>query len=663
MSEPEKHIDPNQQPPSNSQELEYTALLNAVKNYEERIKEIEGSVYWKTYLFFTKTKLILTSDSYLKSDKWRFFQRIRFLFSQPGLFLIKKFTLQLFHLIFGKVNRLIGIKTTEENLDYKIFKEKKFPRPSDLKAMRENLINFSKSPSLELYVRVDNENFKYLNGFLNAIEKQIYTKFNVCFLVNDHSDIIHYTLSKVISRDEKYRAMALADLNAVSNSILGDYIILTDLSCLPAPNCFYEYINAINGNKNIDFIYTDNDFINPESETIDHTENPYFKPDWSPHTILSRNYIGKTFLVAKPIWQTLENGLMQNVYGLILQLTYNAKHIHHIPKILYHEYPESINFKKILNNHNALNRYLKTNYKNAFAKLSEESLGCFEPRFQLKEQALISIIIPCRNKANILDSCLKSIFEKSAYKNFEVIIIDNGSTEKSFNSTVAQWEFNHPKKIRCLRHDIPFNYSILNNTAAKHANGDYLLFLNNDTELISENLFEDLLQIAQLDNVGLVGPKLLYPNDTLQHVGIVLSVDEVGTHIYSGAHKDTAGYFNNTNCMTNYTAVTGACMMIKKTKFDSVGGFDEQLAVDCNDVELCCRLISEGYYNVYVPWVKMYHYECLTRGNPIISKKSLANQNIEKHYFLEKWGELINNDPFYNLNLSRTSKNFEIGND
>jgi GT2 family glycosyltransferase len=160
--------------------------------------------------------------------------------------------------------------------------------------------------------------------------------------------------------------------------------------------------------------------------------------------------------------------------------------------------------------------------------------------------------------------------------------------------------------------------------------------------------------------VGAVGPKLLYPNNTIQHAGIVLSLDETGAHIYSGAHKDTAGYFNNTNCLTNYSAITGACMMIKKDKFINVGGFDENLAVDCNDIDLCCKLLTNGFNNVYVPWVKMYHHECLTRGNPILSKKSIKNQLKEKKYFQSKWNLLIKNDPFYNKNLTRVSKKYEL---
>lgn len=661
MSESASEGQNKQMPISISQEAEYTALLNAVKNYEERIKEIEGSIYWKTYLFFTKTKLILTSDSYLKSDKWRFFQRIRFLLSKPGLLLIKKFIQQLFSLLFGRVNNMINFRKGENNIEYKLYKEKKFPRASDLVAMKENLRNFTLKPFLEIFVMVNNDNFRHLNDFLNAIEKQVYTRFNVCFLVHSDSDLINYTLKKVISHDEKYRSVEYNTRAIKATEIHGDYVIFTNLNCIPAPNCFYQFINEINIRKEVCFVYSDNDFINPEQPNI--TENPYFKPDWSPHTLLSRNYIGNLFMVSKKIWQDIDQDLIDNTFGLVLNLTKKSKIIGHIPSILYHEHPEIINFKRILDNHNTLNKYLADHYIDAYAKLSEESLGCFEPIFPIKGKPLISIIIPCRNKATVLETCLKSIFEKSTYHNFEIIIIDNGSNEKSFFSTVAQWEYNYPEKVRSYKIDIPFNYSILNNKAVEHAKGEYLLFLNNDTKLISENLFEELLQIAQLENVGLVGPKLLYPNNTLQHAGIVLSLEEAGAHIYSGAHKDTAGYFNNTNCLTNYSAVTGACMMIKKDRFDEIKGFDENLAIDCNDVELCCELLSAGYYNVYMPWVKMYHHECLTRGNPIISNKSMIRQNNEKNYFISKRGDLINNDPFYNINLSRSSKVFEISND
>lgn len=648
-------------PRTTSQEEEYNALLNTVKNYEDRIKEIEGSIYWKIYLFFTKTKLILTSDSYLKNDKWRFFQRIRFLFSKPGLFLISKFFKQLFSLLFGKVNRLIAFNKTNPNAVYDLYKERKFPRAIELKGMKDNLHNFSVLPFIEIYVLVNSENFKYLNGFLNQLEKQIYPHYHITFYLQSESDKILYTLNKIVENDDKFKIVRRNTFEHEKKYFDADFVLVADLSCELAAHCLYQMVYELNSRKKADFIYADNDFYDEAGSG--QTRNPYFKPDWSPHTILSRNYIGKVFLTSARLWIETPVALMDNNYALVLDLTHRAQSIYHIPSILYHENPEHLHFKKILSNHDSLNSFLIKYYGNAYAKLSEESLGSFEPLFKLKANALISIIIPSRNKASILDTCLKSLFEKSAYRNFEVIVIDNGSTEKSFFSTVAEWEYNYPGRVRCIREDIPFNYSILNNKAARYAKGDYLLFLNNDTKLISEHLLENLLQIAQLDNVGFAGPKLLYPNNTLQHVGIVLSVDDAGAHVYSGAHKDTAGYFNNTNCLTNYSAVTGACMMIAKEKFNAVGGFDENLAVDCNDVELCCRLMKHGFYNVYVPWVKMYHHECLTRGNPIISNKSMVKQNQEKEYFMGKWNDLINNDPFYNINLSRTSKYFDINND
>ena len=640
-------------PKNNLQKEEYSALLNAVKNYEERIKEIESSTYWKVYLFLTKTKLILTSDSYLKGNNWRFFQRIFFLFSKPGLFLIAKFFKQLFGLLFGKVNTLIGFSKNDDVVNYESYKLKNFPRESDLEAMAQNIANFKIQPHIQLFVVVNPSNFKHLNGFLNAIQNQIYKHFFVSFVVDSPSDKMSYMLDKVVKDDFRYSIVN----NPSEFELVCEYVLFTKLNCILRDDCLYQFVNEINKQPNTDFCYSDNDFF--DATIPAQSINPYFKPDWSPHTILSRNYIGDLFIVSKQLFETTAIESYRDFYGLVLQYTAQAKMVGHISKVLYHEHQEEVTIDSIHRNHVSLNNFLALKYNNAHARISEASFGCFEPVFSVANP-LVSIIIPSKNKSDILDICIQSIVSLSKYTNFEILIVDNGSDEKSFFSSVAQWEFNYPKKIRSYRMDIPFNYSVLNNRAVGHANGEYLLFLNNDTKLISDNLIEELLKIAQLENVGAVGPKLLYPNDTIQHAGIVLSLDEAGAHIYSGSHKDTAGYFNNTNCLTNYSAVTGACMMIKKERFLEVGGFDENLAVDCNDVELCCKLLTKGYSNVYLPWVKMYHHECLTRGNPIISSNSMAKQLLEKQYFKQKWGKLVTNDPFYNKNLTRVSKKYEL---
>jgi GT2 family glycosyltransferase len=644
-------------PKNSSQKAEYSELLNAVKSYEERIKEIEGSTYWKIYLFLTKTKLILTSDSYLKNDKWRFFQRIRFLFSKPGLLLIAKFIRQLFSLIFGKVNNFIGLSKGFEKVNYEQYKEKNFPRESDLEAMTMNIGNFDVQPHIQIYAIVNQQNYKFINTFLSSLETQVYTHFFVTFVLDKPSEKMMFTIKKIADSDYKYSYINNEDIINNKPELDCEYALFVKLNSILRADCLYQIVNEINAHSDADFIYSDNDFIYNHDDLI--SSNPYFKPKWSPHTILSRNYVGKLFLISKNIYnQTALKG-MENIYSLVLTYSSSAQSIQHVSKILYHEIKEDLTSEKIQNDHQSLNDFLLMKYQNGHARLSDASLGCFEPVFQI-DNPLVSIIIPSKNKSSILDACIQSIMNLSTYKNFEIIIIDNGSEEKTFFTSVANWEFQYPEQIKCYKMDIPFNYSILNNKAAEYAKGEYLLFLNNDTELISGNLIEELIKIAQLKDVGAVGPKLLYPNNTIQHAGIVLSLGDTGEHIYSGAHKDTAGYFNNTNCLTNYAAVTGACMMIKKERFDEVGGFDVGLAVDCNDVELCCRLYTAGYHNVYVPWVRMYHYECLTRGNPIISNQSLIKQSEEKQYFINKWGPLIKNDPYYNKNLTRISKKYEL---
>jgi GT2 family glycosyltransferase len=657
-SKPISEIKTGHTPPSDYSESDYEMLFDTVKKYEERIKEIEGSSYWKIYLFFTKAKLILTSDSYLKHDKWRFFQRIRFLFSKFGLFLIGKFFRQFFALVFGKVHRIVGRGKKIEHLYYEAFKAKFFPRSSDIEQMATNMKFFKLKPTVDLCVFVDSQNFKNLNQFLNTLEQQVYTDFSVQFIAVKPSELIAYTLGKIAAADDRFSFETHIEIPQNHLQSDKDFLFFTNLNSLLTPECLYTFVDHINKYPSVDFIYSDHDFVSKNEAAI--TENPYFKPSWSPHTLLSRNYIGETFMVSSVCYYKQPLQSYVNIYSMVLNLTDSARKVGHVPQVLYHYNAPTLTSEKIKKNHQVLNRFMAVKYPKSFAKLSSTALGCFCPVFKFTDKPLVSIIIPAKNKGAVLETCLNSIIESIKYPNYEIIIIDNGSTEKSFFSSVAQYEFNYPNKIKCYSLDIPFNYAVINNHAVQYAKGDYLLFLNNDTKVISPNLVDEMLKVAIQENVGVVGPKLLYPNNTIQHAGIVLSIDETGAHVYSGAHKDTSGYFNNVNCLTNYSAVTGACMMIQKNKFELAGGFDENLAVDCNDVELCCKLMALGYFNVYIPWVSMYHHECLTRGNPMLSAHSMIRQSNEKAYFLKKWSDKIVNDPFYNRNLSRTSKYFDL---
>ncbi|MCO6494816.1 MAG: glycosyltransferase family 2 protein [Bacteroidetes bacterium] len=653
-------INIKEKPSVSYKEEDYEILFNAVRNYEERIKKIEDSPYWKMYLFFTKTKLILTSDSYLKGDKWKFFQRLRFLLSRHGLFLIGKFFKQLFKLIFGRVNILIGFGKGYEPINYETFKQKNFPRLSDIELMQDNIKRFDIKPYFDIVVLIDRNNFKHINHFLKGLEQQVYTDYRIIFSVEDPSEIMHFTLKKVTDSDSRFILSENNIRESLGEPNVNKYIMFTKLDCILSIHCLYHFANSINNNPESDFFYCDNDFFDKNNTEV--TENPYFKPDWSPHTLLSRNYIGDLFTISSSLYSRTSLQSERNIYSLVLNLTQNSYKVSHIQKILYHKNFKSKTSEEIRENHIALNHFLARYYENSYAKLSETALGCFSPIFKLKKDIRVSIIIPAKNKSGVLQDCIDSILNNSTYQNYEIIVVDNGSTEKSFLTTLAQYEYNYPHKIRSLRLDIPFNYSILNNKASKIAEGDYLLFLNNDTKIISQNIIEEMLKYAQLENAGAVGAKLLYPNNTIQHAGIILSLDETGAHVYSGAHKDTSGYYNNANCITNYGAVTGACMMVSKEKFELVGGFDENLAVDCNDVDLCCKLYTVGYFNIYLPHVSMYHYECLTRGNPMLRPQAMAHQSNEKNYLINKWDSMIKNDPFYNDNLTRISKNYELKN-
>ena len=657
-TENQSTVKKNAKPNSRLDRKDYERLISTVKKYENRIKEIEGSMYWRTYQFFTKTKLILTSDSYLKSDKWRFFQRIRFLFSGPGLRLIKKFIVQFFSLFFGKVARLFKASPSAHKDTYVTYMEKFFPRTNDLEDMKSSIELFKRKPTISILAFVNDGNFKYLNYFLNSLEDQVYDKFRVTFITHQAKDKINYTLNKVIRNDEVYNTLEYEQLGEFISQNVRDYVLVADISCTLRADALFHFIKEYHDQTHFEYSYSDHDHLNIEDKIH---SRPYFKPAYSPHTLWSRNYIGQVCFVSKQLLESIALPPFPNFYGLNLKLTEKSKHVERIPKILFHQIQQDLEVGQIEENHIILNQFLNESYKGAKAILSNESAGCFEPVLPLTdEEPLVSIIIPCKNKGSVLDVCLNSIFDKSTYSNFEIIIIDNGSTEKSFFSTVALWEYNYPTRVRCYTIDIPFNYSKLNNEAVKFAKGEYLLFLNNDTEVLSNNWIEEMLQYAQLNNVGMVGGKLLYPNNTLQHAGIVLNIDETGAHIYSGAYKETAGYFNNVNCLTNYSAVTGACMLIERTKFNQVGGFDESLAVDCNDVELCCKLLEKGYFNLYNPNVRLIHYECLTRGNPGLSSRSMVRQRKEKSYFIDKWTTYVDDDPFYNPNLSITSKNYEL---
>jgi GT2 family glycosyltransferase len=258
-----------------------------------------------------------------------------------------------------------------------------------------------------------------------------------------------------------------------------------------------------------------------------------------------------------------------------------------------------------------------------------------------------------------LDQCLTSIFSKTTYPNYEVIVIDNGSTEEKLAEVIAQWQEKEPKKFKCYPLDIPFNFSAINNYAVNQAQGDYLLFLNNDTQVITPDWIEAMVEQAQRSSIGAVGGLLLYPDDTIQHAGIILGLGGIGSHSHKHFPRTTPGFFGHVISIGNVSAVTGACLMCRRELFEMVGGFDQELSVAYNDVDLCLKMVAKGYRNVYLPHVVLYHYESKSRGYEDTPEKQSRWQK-EAQLLYSRWQKFIDNDPCYSPNLTRDREDYTI---
>jgi O-antigen biosynthesis protein len=268
-------------------------------------------------------------------------------------------------------------------------------------------------------------------------------------------------------------------------------------------------------------------------------------------------------------------------------------------------------------------------------------------------------LIPTRDMPQLLGPCIESIYSKSSYDNFEVIIIDNGSEQQETMYLFAKWSELEPKRFRVLRLDIPFNYSVINNRAAAEAKGELILLLNNDMEVITPNWLEEMAGQAMRPSIGAVGTMLLYPDRTIQHAGIVLGIGGVAGHSHKNFSRDDLGYFGRLLLVANYAGVTGACLMVKREVFQVVGGLNEQLQVAFNDVDFCLKLLEKGLYNVVLPQVELFHYESKSRGYEDTPQK-LKRFLGEVDYMKQRWGNVLENDPFYNSNLTLEHEDYSI---
>jgi GT2 family glycosyltransferase len=442
-----------------------------------------------------------------------------------------------------------------------------------------------------------------------------------------------------------------------------DYIAFLRNTDTLAPFALFEIARAINENPGCDFLYCDTDVISKDGKT---RHSPAFKPDWSPDALRSADYVSDFMIIGRALFD--ECGGLQTdaradcgeafAYDLALRATEKAGRIVHIPKILCHisETNARHDANKTEGALKALGAHLARLGMDGDAQAVSD--GVFKITYKLTRSPLVSIVIPNRNSAKELRVCLESVYKKSSYKNFEVVVVENGSSDEEIFRLYEEYE--KLRSFKLARWSGPFNFSDVNNYGVGQSAGDVLLFLNNDTEAINPDWLERMLEHAQRREVGAVGAKLYYPNDTIQHAGVVVGLGGIAGHSHKGFKRTSAGYTNRLLMVQNYSAVTAACMMMRREVFQEAEGFDPGYPLAYNDVDLCMKLIRQGYLIVWTPWAELYHYESMTRGIADTPDK-LRKFFAEMQRFRSKWsGYVKKGDPFYSPNLTLHREDFSI---
>lgn len=431
--------------------------------------------------------------------------------------------------------------------------------------------------------------------------------------------------------------------------IHGDVIVTIGQDTLLCPFALYEIANSINCNPGGKLFYCDEDSL------IDATRcNPHFKPDNSPDTLRSFNYIGSMLAIKREVFVEEFTLAIANTYALALKYTQDAGAVVHIRKILYHTVGKG---SAIGDETEALCCHLES--LGVEAVIDRHAPGLYNIIYKINGSPRVSIIIPNKDNALLLKACVKSITDRTAaYDNYDIVIVENGSTQKDTYALYDTLQKN--ERIKIINWSGEFNYASVNNYAAAESDGAMLLFLNNDIEAVNADWLINMLRHALRRDVGAVGAKLYYPDGTIQHAGIVVGVGGIAVEYHKGFKGKSTGYFNRLNIVHNVAAVTGACLMLKRELFEEAGGFDQSYALAYNDVDLCLRLMEMGYRAVWTPFSQLIHRESTTRGYEI-TQAQRQRLNEESARFTQRWRHILNEgDPFYNPNLSRKKADFTL---
>lgn len=540
---------------------------------------------------------------------------------------------------------------------------------------KQKRVVFDNAPLISIVVPVYNTDERYLREMIDSVINQTYSNWELC--IADGSDSNHAYVEVICmqykEKNDRIKYKKLTRNNGIAQNTniciemaSGKYVGLFDHDDILHPGVLFECIKVVNEEK-ADFIYTDEmTFMG----SLDNIVNIHYKPNYSPDTLRSYNYICHFSFFSRGLLDLVgyfnsEYDGSQD-YDLILRLTEKAKKIVHIPKVLYfwraHEESVAQNIEAkpytLVTAKKALAEHLKRVGLDGEVEDARVP-SVYRIKYKIEGTPTISIIIPNKDHIDELEICLNSIFSKSTYNNYEVIIVENNSTEERTFCYYKEIQQKY-KCVKVVYWKDEFNYSAINNFGVEHSVGEYVLLLNNDVEVISCDWMQEMLMFAQRKDVGAVGAMLYYPDNTIQHAGVILGIGGIAGHSHKYFDKDDYGYASRLCLAQNLSAVTAACMMIRRDVFIEVEGLEEKFKVAFNDVDLCMRIREKGYLIVFTPFAELYHYESKSRGlEDTIEKQKRFKGEID--LFEERWrAELEKGDPYYNPNLALQREDFSF---
>ena len=544
----------------------------------------------------------------------------------------------------------------DNDYDYKEWYSLTKPSPEELARQRREGV--ASRPLISVVIPAYKTPEKYLREMMDSILAQTYENWEVCVANGSpkgEGGAVEKVMGQYAGKDSRFRCKNLGEnlgisgnTNAAIEMANGDYILLADHDDTMPEHALYEVAAAINAHPDCQVIYSDEDKLDMDGGAL---FDPHFKPDFNPDLLTSVNYICHLLVVRRDLLEQV-GGFCHEFdgaqdYDFIFRCTEAAKEIYHIPKVLYHwrchQDSTASNPQSKLYAFEAGSRAIMAHYRRCGipAEKVEKGVdyGIYHTTFRIQGDPLVSVVIPNKDHVKDLDLCLRSILNQATYRNLEFIIIENNSTHKETFAYYDAIQKEFPQ-VRVVVWKREFNYSAINNYGATFAKGQYLLFLNNDTELMEPRIFEEMLGFCQREEVGAVGARLLYQDDTIQHAGVVVGFGGIAGHTFIGLHKAENSYFHRAMCAQDYSAVTAACMMTKAELFRQVGGFTEELAVAFNDIDYCMKVRAAGRLVVYAPYALMYHYESKSRGLEDTPEK-VARFHREIAIFSRRWPEIL----------------------